>query len=748
MDMVSNPQFKEEDLIPEREVVFEEYKRALDNPSQYNFSQIMENSFEGAYAHQILGNPQTILNFSVNQLNDFRNSHYNIANSLLVVSGDFELDKASKIIETYKMPEGKETHFPEFHLKKSSHLNIHTKDVKQAVITYNWESPAYLSKESAARDLALSCLAHGESSRLYQYLVIQKKLINSLSASTMFFAKGGIHFLRFSLPFENIEKTMKEIENFFHSIQTNPLLESEMSKIKNQYIASKIYEKESIESFSFSRGHGFAQNGDIHCEDKYIETIASLSCHDVNHGLKEILATPNQVTLQIADEFKKIIPSLKKKLSTHQKNLNIKNNNLKNHSFKISKSHFDSEVRKIEIAENVTFVHRYHPMTPTFSMQLFAHGGLIEENAKTNGLYNLIARTLTYNYDGIKYEDLTQDLENKSASLSGIAGKNAYGISLHGQTKDITSLLEHFFQTWFAPSFTKKYFDLEKKLILRALENKKRDPAKQVFQELGEIIFNTHPYSLDVAGNEKSLKSLSVDLVKKTHLANTHKKPVVITYVGDLPLDECLNYFQKYLNLFAKRSSSKKLNEKIISQNIFDKHLVFDREQTQMFIAFNGYHLQAKENLYLKILTAHLSGQGSDLFVEVRDRQGLCYAVQPVHFAGLSGGYWGIYIGAGHGKEQLAASAILGILEKLASDGLSELEFTRTLKMIKGNHQLSLQTNDDYANAYTIPTLQGLGIDYTHQNQNALMAVKLEDLNKFLKKYLKQKRRLISAGKK
>ena len=54
MDMVSNPTFKEEELIPERDVVFEEFRRSFDNPNQFHFSKIQNQVFGKGYNHQIL----------------------------------------------------------------------------------------------------------------------------------------------------------------------------------------------------------------------------------------------------------------------------------------------------------------------------------------------------------------------------------------------------------------------------------------------------------------------------------------------------------------------------------------------------------------------------------------------------------------------------------------------------------------------------------------------------------------------
>jgi zinc protease len=45
LDMVSNPLFAQQELIPERDVVFEEYRRSQDSPQQFAFQQIQAQCF-------------------------------------------------------------------------------------------------------------------------------------------------------------------------------------------------------------------------------------------------------------------------------------------------------------------------------------------------------------------------------------------------------------------------------------------------------------------------------------------------------------------------------------------------------------------------------------------------------------------------------------------------------------------------------------------------------------------------------
>lgn len=742
MDMVSNPMFREEDLIPERGVVFEEYRRSQDNPGQYGFQQIQKQSFTSGYAHPILGTPKTINHFTPEQVKSFRKNHYNLSNAMLVIAGD--LNKKNEIIkeiEAFTMPDGPNTKFPKFNLKSKSTHHIYEKDVRMAQMTMLIQAPHYEKLEASSEDLALSALGYGESSRLYQKLVLDNGLANAVSASSMFFAKGGSHFIKFSCPTENLKKVYDKFLAVLKEVKKKGLSKEEISKIKNQYIASKVYEKESIESFAFSLGHGFAQNGDIKCEEEFINRLQNATDTEVNHSLVEIFNRTTHISLQLPKGEKS--EKVKKELLSFQKNLNdlfkIGAKKASVRKEKIAGSKYDPQVKIKEIKKGIKLLYRHNPMTPTFVLHAYMKGGITEETKRNNGLYNLLASTITKGYKGVSNHDLKQELEFLSSNLNGFTGKNAYGITMHGLTQYMDKLKVHFFNTLLTPSFKMNDISHEKKMALRILENYKEDTIKQLFKRVNEIFHAGHPYSLSTIGDESAIKKLSRKLVNDTHEKNLKTKEILITYCGDLPFEVVEDFCKEHLKSLKPRTPKKLKAKSVKPAKIYKDFIKLDREQCQIFLGLPGYKLNHKNDLYLKMLSTHLSGQSSDLFVKVRDELGLCYAVQPIHFTALESGFWGIYIGAGRDKTKLAIDAIKEILKDLQVNGLSKQYVERIKATLKGQNQINVQVNEDYANIYSVPLLQGVGVDYHYETIDKINAITQTEFNQFLSSFLKKK---------
>ena len=750
LDMVANPKFNKSEIIPERSVVYEEFRRALDNPGQFAFHQLQKKFFKNGYDHPILGGANSIKNFSRAQLVSFRKRYYNVSNSLLIVAGNLKNYKGlPKFIDGFKFPRGTKSKFPHFKLHTKPKTLVHQKDVKTSQLSLVIEAEDYQSLKGASEDLAINCLGHGESSRLYKGLVLDSAVTNSSGASTLFMANGGVHFIKLTFPHKNFEKALSSFVEIISKCILEGIQDKEIRKIKNQYLSSKIYDKETLESYAFSFGHSFAQNGDIYSEEKFIERIKKIQIQDVNSSLQEIFSRSIHASLQIPiEEDLKTAQNKLKKFQSQLHNLKkLKNASKKNISPKnVSLSKYDPLVKLVEIKKGINLLYRQNKVNPTFVLQAFIKGGLTEESSKNNGLYNIISGLLTSGYDDFTDNMLREFFEDRSSSFSSFSGKNAYGLTLHGQSKDFSELSPHFIGSFLRPSFSEKLLKHEKEMILRTLENQDKDPIQQCFLNLNQILFKNHSYSMNILGSKKSIKSFTKNNLKNTHQNNLKKKEILFTYCGKSDLSDITDFLKKNLDKLDERKKSS-INISNIKP-IYGKKLFipFDREQTQIFLGIPSGQLGSKYNIFFKMLTTHLYGQSSDLFVEVRDKLGLCYSIQPVHFTALEAGYWGIYLASGHDKAIKAIEAIKKLLIKLKQKGIQKKEFLRIKTMIEGQNLLNIQTNEDYANVYSIPVLHEKGVDFFYENNKKIKDLKYETFKKKLEEIMNKDLNIIVVG--
>ncbi|HLE10762.1 MAG: hypothetical protein A2504_11450 [Bdellovibrionales bacterium RIFOXYD12_FULL_39_22] len=750
LDMVSAPLFFEETIPAEREVVLEEYKRSLDSPHQYAFSKLQKLSMSGGYNHPILGTDKTIKKFSRKQLISFRQKYYNLSNMLLIVAGDHkEFASAKNAIDKFKMPEGRAAIYPEFKLKKKGGIDVHAKEVKMSQLTILINAQNYQSAQAVGEDIAINCLGNGDSSRLNKALVLEDNLANITSSSTMYFARGGMHSLKIIFPPENLSKVLERLAGLLAKIKQEGLEKWEVEKIKNQYISSKIFEKESLDSLAFNYGNGLIQFGIPEIEDQFIEKVREASFDSVQTGFLKVWQRDLFISLQIPkdhslEQAKSELLKFQSEMQKFAKNLG---DGSKVDKYKIIKSKYDSEVKVISIKEGVDLLYRQNKLTPTYVLHSYLRGGVSEENLENSGIYNLLSQLLTQGYGKVDRDQIKRELDERSITLSGFSGKNAYGLMMNGLTSNISEALPHFFGSLLTPSIVERDFEQEREFVGRTLLQQTEDPVKQCFNRVAQLMFGDHPYSMNALGNFESIKRITTKSLQDCHQKNLMGNKILFTYCGNQTLDEVLDLLRPYLVQVPSRKKTAANLKKIIPSKQLGDFIPFEREQTHIFMGYPLAALGSKENLYVKMLTTYLSGQSSDLFVDVRDRKGLCYSVQPVYFSALEGGYWGIYMGTGNDKVEAATAAISDILQKLKNNGISRAEFNKIKVIVDGQNQISLQTNEDYANIYSIPLLQDQGIEFYHRNNLAIQKMKYDDFIKLIRAFLSKASIQVVVGK-
>ena len=747
LDMVTDPSFKKNELLAERDVVFEEWRRSLDSPDHTAFHKMQGSCFTGGYAHPILGTGKTIASFSKDQLIAFRRSFYHRQSAFLLVAGPLvKQESLVKTIESYHLPSGDIPTLGRFTLKKTPTFDIHHKEVATTTFHLFVESVSLDSPSAPAEDLAINALGHGESSPFHQALVFSS-LANSVSSSTLFMHKGGVHSIKITLPLANLTRALNVVRKILEDRAQRGFLATEVGKIKNQYLASKIFNRESLDTYAFHVAHSFIETNNIDGDYQFINRVKKTNLALVNQALREVFKRPLHLGIQVPEGtrihgtekslrlfqegvqkcFKKIPPPLKK--------------------YPLIKSRHDQALVLVPLTKGIRFLYRKNDLCPSFFLEAYIKGGQIEESKERAGLYHILSSMLTKGYGKIDQASLKREFEEKSASLSSFSGKNAYGIGLHGLSDYWEDLIPHFFGGLLAPSFDKSVFQTTKDLILRGIDKNEKNPAKRCFTEAAKLFFNGHPYALPNMGTKKTLGPMRPQALRKFHTEQMAHKEMLFTYCGDRELEDVLTSLKGFISKLGPRARRKRITKKI-SPCTVTSFIPFDREQAHLLTGVSTKGQWAQEHFVFKFLTTYLSGQSSPLFLEVRDRLGLCYSVGPIHHVALDGGYWGIYMASGHDKVTRALEAIRGVIQRIQGGLITKSDFATIKTMIRGQQILGLQTNEDYAHTLSPPILHGRGIDHVHTKNKALENLSYGDFLKGASKLLARPWATVIVGRK
>jgi predicted Zn-dependent peptidase len=138
------------------------------------------------YHHPVIGSHADLHAARVADVKDFFARYYVPANAVLVVSGDFSVEDARRLVEKYfgaMAPGQQPPHVdpPVPSLPRELHVEVRD-DVPVPRLVLAWISPPDYAPGDAECDLMAAILGGGRSSRLYRSLVYERKLAQSVEA--------------------------------------------------------------------------------------------------------------------------------------------------------------------------------------------------------------------------------------------------------------------------------------------------------------------------------------------------------------------------------------------------------------------------------------------------------------------------------------------------------------------------------------------------------------------------------------
>lgn len=196
----------------------------------------------------------------------------------------------------------------------------------------------------------------------------------------------------------------------------------------------------------------------------------------------------------------------------------------------------------------------------------------------------------------------------------------------------------------FDDNFEEEKFNQERKTILNELAEASDDPTEKVEELLLKSLFKSHPIKRPVGGFPKTIRSLTLDQLKKAHEMNYVPQNMIMILTGNLSEKT----YEKVLKNFKTKTAEKAPSKKALPiETANPKPLVIEKKaglsQTYLCAGVKTVCSKHKDATALDLISAILSGGASSrLFIELREKHAITYDVQSDHTIGVDWGYLNI----------------------------------------------------------------------------------------------------------
>ncbi|MBV9389274.1 MAG: insulinase family protein [Chroococcidiopsidaceae cyanobacterium CP_BM_ER_R8_30] len=289
IEVVLNSLIPDDAFERERLVILEEIRRFEDNPRRRTFQQAMQTAFEHLpYRRSVLGPTQVISELQPQQMRDFHTNWYQPSNMTAVAVGNLPVEELIQIVAdgfTVSRSQGlRNINLPESELPFTSIVRRELVDdsLQQARLVMVWRVPG-LSQihQTYALDVLAAILGQGRTSRLVKDLREDRGLVSQISASNMTQKLQGTFYITATLPTENLATVEARIADHLHIIQTEPVKEAELIRVRTQVANRFVFGNETPSDRSGLYGYYQSMLGDLEPAFNYPASIHTLDTADL-----------------------------------------------------------------------------------------------------------------------------------------------------------------------------------------------------------------------------------------------------------------------------------------------------------------------------------------------------------------------------------------------------------------------------------------------------------------------------------
>ncbi len=306
-DMVVNSQFKNEDIVLEREVVLEEIARSNDTPDDVVFELFSDAIFpKHPLGKPVLGDSEIIASVEHEQVDAYHKKYYHSANMVVAAAGAVDHEKLVELCENYfeAMPNGIRQERKLLKSNDFKKLVSVQKDTEQVQICLGFESISKDDSRTKVAALIDSILGGGMSSRLFQEVREKRGLAYSVSSFSQRYEDTGMFCVYAGTRPDNVQEVIEIAKRELLKIAEEKVPQNELERVHEYIIGLLTLRLESTQSHMSKLGSLEVIGTKIESFDEVVEGYRAINQEDILKLAQELYAQSPSIALVTPRDFK------------------------------------------------------------------------------------------------------------------------------------------------------------------------------------------------------------------------------------------------------------------------------------------------------------------------------------------------------------------------------------------------------------------------------------------------------------
>jgi zinc protease len=307
-DRMANLIVAEKELLPERDVVLEERRQVIESRPSALLGEVTREALYGrrGYGIPVIGFPEEIRELGVADARAFYERHYAPNNAVLIIAGDTNMQAVRALAEKYYAPIARKDVPPRTRSGEAGpglprQVERRDRRVAQPEWSRDYLAPSYRMGESRhcyALQVLAAVLGGGQTGRLYQVLVLDRKIALDASAG---YSAQSLGLASFGIgvspaPQRTMAETADAVKEVVDPVLRDGVTDAESELAKRRLLAAAIYARDSLASGPRMYGSTLTTGGTMADVDDWPNRIAAVTSRQVLEAARHVLDESRSVT--------------------------------------------------------------------------------------------------------------------------------------------------------------------------------------------------------------------------------------------------------------------------------------------------------------------------------------------------------------------------------------------------------------------------------------------------------------------
>jgi zinc protease len=724
----------EENFKSERDVVKEELRqRVLATPYGRLFALYLPEATYTAHPYHRpgIGSIEELDAATIDDVRAFHAAYYRPDNAALVVVGNFDQAQLDAWVDKYftglKPPAApiKRVTAKEPARTKPGVFNGYGPNVPLPALVLTWLGPAADSPDAPALKVLDTILSGGKSSRLYDSLVYQQQVATEvystadLPQQSGMFAVGAIMASGKDLAVGE-KALLAEVKR----MREAPPTAAELSEAKNELVAGKLRERETIDGRGYALGYALRIDGDPKKANSELADLQAVTAADVLRVAKKYLADDARMTIRYQAESARpkgtsaaAAPVPPKSVANYTGPVvTLAPEGQRQAPPPIAAPIAPVLPKPAEriLANGLRVIVARSSSLPLVAADLNVRAGAWTDPQGLAGAMGMTANMLTEGTKTRSAQDIARQVEALGASLSSGAGLESAQVSLSVMPDKLTEAMAIMADVARNPAFKPEELERQRQLALDSLQVAYQDPGQVAGFAAAPVIYAGTPFGHVADGTPASITKMKTVDLAKLHAAWFRPDNATLVLTGDITAEAGFALAEKAFGDW-KKPATPLAPAPVISPKAAPRVIVIDLPGTgQAAVTVAKAAIARSDPDYYPGMVANTvlgGGYSARLNQEIRIKRGLSYGASARLSAARTTGSFRAVAQTKNESAPQVLDLIQTEMNRLAHEPASAAELTARKSVLIGSFGRELATADGLATILGNLALYGVPLD-------------------------------------